>query len=897
MAVYSPFDAIDLTTVVQEGRQVFNSTKLDKNKSADLLTKIMFLIYQGHTIQSIEATELFFSVTKLFQSHDIILRRLVYLVVKELSPFAENTMMVMNMLNQDMNKKGDMARANSIRVMCEMIPAPLLVQVERHIKEAVVDRNPCIATAALVSGIMLLQYNGGDFVKRWTNEVTEAVSSKHVMVSYHALALNYELKRHDRLAMRKLVLGCIKNPAMKGFHGCCLLIRYVRDLIQDMHSHSEEIPPALMEYLSGCLRHKHDAVILEAARAICSLTWLSSKELSPATVVLQIFLSHSRTVARFSAVRTLASLANSHPAIVSPCNMDLEGLITDPNRSISTCAITTLLNTGTESSVDRLLKQIASYMSDLSDEFRVTVVTAVKRLASKYPSKVQVLMNFLSNCLRDEGGLAYKTAVVDVIVKLIQEFPAARESGLLHLCEFIEDCEHVTLSVTILHLLAVEGPSTSAPSRFIRHIYNRVVLETAPVRAAAVSALAKFALALPTLRPRIVMLLKRCLSDEEDEVRDRAIFYLSSLDVEPEAFGRQNEEISELVYGCASLPIPLTVIERSLNEYSSAGDAWTLDDVVILPGEAEVPEETEKDSTDAVGSFDTALPSQPAAKSENPAGVSNAVHVAAMKGLLQSSPELAQFGQWCYSSEFSALTEEEVEFTVSVRKHITSGGLILEVRVVNTVEDCVLRDVMPEVDLSTLYEDESDVEAVVVPATLVQYDHPSSAFIAIAREEGVYPLGCCPTKLSFVMCDVDTVSGDADEEGYSDSYEVEDIVLNASDFIQSASMEDWADQWEVLEGKSESSQVYSFPPHKFKSLVLAVQSLLNGLGLAACEGTGEPPAKVRTHSVCMSGRLVGEIWVLAKAKVVLDATNAIHLELVVRSESEEAAEFVSGGLA
>ena len=47
----------------------------------------------------------------------------------------------------------------------------------------------------------------------------------------------------------------------------------------------------------------------------------------------------------------------SHPAAVTACNLDLENLITDSNRSIATLAITTLLKTGAESSVDRLMKQ------------------------------------------------------------------------------------------------------------------------------------------------------------------------------------------------------------------------------------------------------------------------------------------------------------------------------------------------------------------------------------------------------------------------------------------------------------------------------------------------------------------------------------------------------------
>lgn len=47
---------------------------------------------------------------------------------------------------------------------------------------------------------------------------------------------------------------------------------------------------------------------------------------------------------------------------------------------------------------------------------------------------------------------------------------------------------------------------------------DRVILENAAVRAAAVPALAKFAARLPSLAPSVRVLLKRSLLDEDDEV-------------------------------------------------------------------------------------------------------------------------------------------------------------------------------------------------------------------------------------------------------------------------------------------------------------------------------------------------------------------------------------------
>lgn len=69
-------------------------------------------------------------------------------------------------------------------------------------------------------------------------------------------------------------------------------------------------------------------------------------------------------------------------------------------------------------------------------------------------------MNFLSNILREEGGFEYKKAIVDSIVILIRDIPDAKESGLLHLCEFIEDCEFTYLSTQVDFYFSISIPST-----------------------------------------------------------------------------------------------------------------------------------------------------------------------------------------------------------------------------------------------------------------------------------------------------------------------------------------------------------------------------------------------------------------------------------------------------
>lgn len=189
------------------------------------------------------------------------------------------------------------------------------------------------------------------------------------------------------------------------------------------------------------------------------------------------------------------------------------------------------IQTGNEASVDRLMKQITGFMSEISDEFKVIIVDAIRSLCLKFPTKHIAMLGFLSGVLRDEGGYDFKRAVVEAIFDMIKFIGDCKEQALSHLCEFIEDCEFTKLSVRILHLLGIEGPKAPQPAKYIRFIYNRVVLENATVRAAAVASLAKFGISADDgkLQKSVAVLLNRSVCLAVDSSRIRTNLHLPQL--------------------------------------------------------------------------------------------------------------------------------------------------------------------------------------------------------------------------------------------------------------------------------------------------------------------------------------------------------------------------------
>ena len=85
-----PYQNLEKGVVLQE-KAVFNKTPLNVKACCELLTKVLVLINRGEHFTQTEATDLFFAVTKLFQSQDVLFPFFSFLLKKrsftDLFPF------------------------------------------------------------------------------------------------------------------------------------------------------------------------------------------------------------------------------------------------------------------------------------------------------------------------------------------------------------------------------------------------------------------------------------------------------------------------------------------------------------------------------------------------------------------------------------------------------------------------------------------------------------------------------------------------------------------------------------------------------------------------------------------------------------------------------------------
>ncbi|ERS99564.1 hypothetical protein HMPREF1624_04769 [Sporothrix schenckii ATCC 58251] len=899
---------VDRTQVFQEAR-LFNRSPIQPRQCRILLTKIALLLYTGERFPTTEATELFFGISKLFQNKDASLRQMVHLVIKELAHSAEDIIMVTSTIMKDTGGSGDFIyRPNAIRALCRIIDATTVQSIERVIKTAIVDRTPSVSSAALISSYHLLPI-ARDVVRRWQSETQEAAANtkgsggfslgfsssnaapvnSSSMTQYHAIGLLYQMRMHDKMALVKMVkqfgaAGAVKSPA-----AVVLLVRLAAQLAEE----DPTLRPSMVQLLDGWLRHKSEMVNFEAAKAICDLRDVTDAEVSQAVHVLQLFLTSPRAVTKFAALRILHNFASFKPQAVHVCNPDIELLISNSNRSIATFAITTLLKTGNEASVDRLMKQISGFMSEITDEFKITIVEAIRTLCLKFPSKQAGMLTFLSGILRDEGGYEFKRAVVESMFDLIKFVPDSKEDALAHLCEFIEDCEFTKLAVRILHLLGIEGPKTSQPTKYIRYIYNRVVLENAIVRAAAVTALAKFGVAQkdPEVKKSVQVLLSRCLDDVDDEVRDRATLSLRLMEEPDELSTRfvKNENMYSLSY-----------FEHQLITYVTADDKETFAapfDVSTIP----VVTREQADAEDRTKKLTATAPTLKAPKlgpSKTPATGAEAAATASAQAqkyaqeLLQI-PEMKEFGAVLKSSPVIELTEAETEYVVSVVKHIFKEHIVLQYEVKNTLPETVLESVSV---VATPSDDEEVEEVFILQAERLATDEPGKVYVALRKLAGAdaLPTSSFSNVLKFTSKEIDPTTGEPEETGYDDEYEVSEFELAGSDYVIPTFASNFAHLWEQIGASGEESEE-TLQLSGVKSIADATEQLAKTLSLQPLEGTDIPMSQT-THTLKLLGKTVNGGRVVANVRMAYSSKSGVTTKVTVRSEEEGVSALVVAAL-
>merc|ERR1712137_466819 len=428
-------------------------------------------------------------------------------------------------------------------------------------------------------------------------------------------------------------------------------------------------------------------------------------------------------------------------------------------------------------------------------------------------------------------------------------------------------------------------PNTTTPAKYIRFIYNRLILENSLVRAAAVDALAKIAIRCPHLRPDVMMLLQFEQNDNDDEVRDRILLYSSVLENKDKE--KAGPGLQALV--SSDLPFSIDALYEQLLDHNNSPNRDVLFDVSTLPSDAAYKSSIKAASTATQQSGkkskltnNDVIPAQ--GQKPPPSGSAATEVVAAVTQAKIIAPDV--LGPLHHSSKPKALTENEAEYMVQVIKHMFKDHIVLEFVVTNTDQKVILEQV--EMQLTGVEPSFLEVGLTKIPKLEFGMGE-ESAYVVLEKVAGgdvgaiTITLGA---NLKF------EIKEDADDVAYEDEYPVENVVFVIGDYCQPRRLApgQWKSVWEQHGAQSEATQKLVL---SYRSVEQAVEGIIQNMNMEVCDKTGKVEPGARAHTMQLSGTFVGGHTVLAKAVAGMDPNHGCVAKITCRSGGAGVSEVVA----
>ena len=283
----------------------------------------------------------------------------------------------------------------------------------------------------------------------------------------------------------------------------------------------------------------------------------------------------------------------------------------------------------------------------------------------------------------------------------------------------------------------------------------------------------------------------------------------------------------------------------------------------------------------------SAVPERTASPSKTPESQSN------YASQLAEIPEFAAYGAPLKStSKPIPLTDQEAEYSVTAVKHIFKEHVVFQFNVSNTIPDTVLE----QVSVIMLPDEDTDLtEDFIIPVpSLTTTSGTGTVYVSFTRTDPAsYSTASYGCTLKFISKEVDPASGEPEEEGYDDEYQVENIDVCAGDYIIPTYL-NFASEWDKLANAPQETETFALSASE--SLRDACKSLIEVLGMEPLGGT-EIPASNSVHTLNMAGIVAGGGGkVLARCRMTFSPGEGVTLELGVRAEQDEATKLVMAAI-
>ena len=178
----------------------------------------------------------------------------------------------------------------------------------------------------------------------------------------------------------------------------------------------------------------------------------------------------------------------------------------------------------------------------------------------------------------------------------------------------------------------------------------------------------------------------------------------------------------------------------------------------------------------------------------------------------------------------------------------------------------------------------------MIALPLTELNQSAPCYTILSRPAGSLISGKCAALLKFNLKEIDPATGEAEEDGYEDEYELEDILIASADYVKPIRIANFRAKWDELDADTEVSNDYGLGQRS--SLEEAIEAVVQTLGMYVCDGTDAIPPNARSHQMALAGIFLGNATCLVRLSFGIDSKNNVAMKLAARADTIDISEAV-----
>ncbi|KAF5140366.1 vesicle coat complex protein sec21 gamma subunit [Vairimorpha ceranae] len=448
--------------ILQDISEKFNGTSLITRNCIKSINSFLYFL-NTKEMNKDTLNSILILLLKSFQSKELYLKQVVYSTLVEVSKYTDQGFIGINIIVKDYSQSK--IKHKIIKSLFCIIPEEMINDFTKMLKEAFLSNDQNLINSAVIVCLFLLDKNCSK-----VKDLFKTLNITDDIYGYHSLNLlnlsNKILGNNDKGSLRNIFSH--KNEA--GILSVRLATKFKKfELFKNFLN----------------LRISDTYVFFEACKQMSMIKEeYSISYISMICQGLRSFLKNGNFYEKFASIKILSKLSTSFPRKIEILNKEIEELLQDTSKSLSMLAISTLLKTGTEETIDRLVKYLPEFMAEMDDNYKIVGLNALYILTTKNSRKLDIFLDFTRKCFLEKGNLNFKLFIVNLLKKLTKNIELLDTVLDIYVC-YLEDSEYHEVSSEILGIMSHEIYKSKNSKKYLLHVYNRLILEDEKIKSAA----------------------------------------------------------------------------------------------------------------------------------------------------------------------------------------------------------------------------------------------------------------------------------------------------------------------------------------------------------------------------------------------------------------------------